>query len=121
MTGALAGPCDAAVASSVATCANRHPVATLAATILGSSLAFVDGSVVNVALAAFERDLGAGPSGLAWIINAYLLPLGTTKGGGGCSLPASRCSGWPPRSALSRHRSAGCWPGARCRVSARRC
>lgn len=53
-----------------------HPRATLAATILGSSLAFIDGSVVNVALPALARHLNAGPSSLPWIITAYLLPVG---------------------------------------------
>jgi EmrB/QacA subfamily drug resistance transporter len=53
-----------------------HPRATLAATILGSSLAFIDGSVVNVALPALGSDLHAGPSALPWVITAYLLPLG---------------------------------------------
>jgi EmrB/QacA subfamily drug resistance transporter len=53
-----------------------HPRATLAATILGSSLAFVDGSVVNVALPALGLDLHATPSALPWVITAYLLPLG---------------------------------------------
>jgi hypothetical protein len=37
------------------TAAQRHPIAVLATTILASSLAFVDGSVVNVALACGER------------------------------------------------------------------
>jgi len=50
--------------------------ATLAATILGSSLAFIDGSVVNVALPALAHDLDVGPANLSWAINAYLLPLG---------------------------------------------
>jgi EmrB/QacA subfamily drug resistance transporter len=50
--------------------------ATLAATILGSSLAFIDGSVVNVALPALARQLHANPTSLSWAINAYLLPLG---------------------------------------------
>jgi EmrB/QacA subfamily drug resistance transporter len=53
-----------------------HPRATLAATILGSSLAFVDGSVVNVALPALAHDLKVNPANLSWAINAYLLPLG---------------------------------------------
>ena len=56
-----------------------HPRGTLTATILGSSLAFIDGSVVNVGLPAIERDLsGSGASGatIGWLINAYLLPLG---------------------------------------------
>jgi EmrB/QacA subfamily drug resistance transporter len=53
-----------------------HPRATLAAAILGSSLAFIDGSVVNVALPALAIDLHAGAASLPWAINAYLLPLG---------------------------------------------
>jgi EmrB/QacA subfamily drug resistance transporter len=53
-----------------------HPRATLAATILGSSLAFIDGSVVNVALPALAHDLQVDPANLSWAINAYLLPLG---------------------------------------------
>lgn len=53
-----------------------HPRATLAATILGSSLAFIDSSVVNVALPALAIDLKARSSSLPWAINAYLLPLG---------------------------------------------
>jgi EmrB/QacA subfamily drug resistance transporter len=56
-----------------------HPRGTLAATILGSSLAFVDGSVVNVGLPAIEHDLassGASGASIGWLINAYLLPLG---------------------------------------------
>ena len=44
---------------------------------MGSSLAFIDGSVVNVALPALARQLHADPSKLSWAINAYLLPLGT--------------------------------------------
>ncbi|HME40805.1 MAG TPA: MFS transporter [Steroidobacteraceae bacterium] len=48
----------------------------MAATTLGSSLAFIDGSVVNVALPALAQGLHADPSILPWAINAYLLPLG---------------------------------------------
>ena len=76
MTAALAGPCDTAVARSSAPVPTRHPTATLLATILGSSVALIDGSVMNVALPVIGRDLGASASGLAWTINAYLLPLG---------------------------------------------
>jgi EmrB/QacA subfamily drug resistance transporter len=53
-----------------------HLRATLAASILGSSLAFIDGSVVNVALPALSHELHADPTKLSWAINAYLLPLG---------------------------------------------
>jgi len=70
-------PCDHVIAShATLEGSTKHPVATLAASILGSSLAFIDGSVVNVALPAIGRSLDAGPAALAWTINAYLLPLG---------------------------------------------
>ena len=42
---------------------------------MGSSLAFIDGSVVNVALPSLGRDLHAGADGLAWLVSAYLLTL----------------------------------------------
>ena len=48
----------------------------LAATVLGSGMAFLDGTVVNVALPAIGRDLGAGLAGLQWTLDAYLLTLG---------------------------------------------
>ncbi|MBW8720928.1 MAG: MFS transporter, partial [Polaromonas sp.] len=58
-----------------------HPGFALAATVLGSSMAFIDGSVVNIALPAIQRDLtGGSADGLAamqWVINAYLLALGS--------------------------------------------
>ena len=44
-------------------------------TILASSLAFVDGSVVNVGLPAIRMALGAQPDTLQWVINMFLLPL----------------------------------------------
>jgi EmrB/QacA subfamily drug resistance transporter len=52
-----------------------HPRWVLAATILASALAFVDGSVVNVGLPVIGRSLAADAGALPWIINAYLLPL----------------------------------------------
>jgi EmrB/QacA subfamily drug resistance transporter len=52
-----------------------HSGLVLATTILASSLAFVDGSVVNVGLPAIGQSLGADAAGLQWVINAYLLPL----------------------------------------------
>ncbi|PXB00011.1 MFS transporter [Nostoc sp. 3335mG] len=51
------------------------PVLTLVACILASSLAFIDGSVTNVALPAIGADLHATPAELQWTINAYMLPL----------------------------------------------
>jgi EmrB/QacA subfamily drug resistance transporter len=43
--------------------------------MLASSLAFIDGSVTNVALPAIGKSLGGDAANLPWIINAYLLPL----------------------------------------------
>src|SRR5215210_5676448 len=48
----------------------------LAATILGSSMAFIDGSAVNVALPALQQQLAATPAETQWVVNAYLLLLG---------------------------------------------
>jgi EmrB/QacA subfamily drug resistance transporter len=45
------------------------------ATVLGSGIAFLDGTVVNVALPTIADDLGAGLSGLQWTLDAYLLTL----------------------------------------------
>jgi EmrB/QacA subfamily drug resistance transporter len=50
---------------------------TLLAAILGSGVATIDGSIVNVALPAIERDLGGGLSAQQWVSNAYLLTLGS--------------------------------------------
>ncbi len=77
MSAAIYAACDAAAAATSATSHPvRHPRWVLAATILASSLAFIDGSVVNVGLAAIGADLKTGAGDLQWVINAYLLPLG---------------------------------------------
>jgi MFS family permease len=48
----------------------------IAATVLGSGVAFLDSTVVNVALPRVARDLHTGLSDLQWISDAYLLSLG---------------------------------------------
>ena len=48
---------------------------TLIAAILGSSVVFIDSTVVNVALPAIEEELGGGLAGQQWTANAYLLTL----------------------------------------------
>lgn len=53
----------------------RHSNWTLIATILASSLAFIDGSVTNVALSSIEHSFGGSSADLQWTINAYALPL----------------------------------------------
>ncbi len=47
----------------------------LAVAVLGSGLAFLDGTVVNVALPEIGRDLGASTADLQWVLNGYLLTL----------------------------------------------
>ncbi len=50
---------------------------TLIASILGSSMAFIDGSVVNVALPSIQAELGGGLATQQWVVDAYLLTLGS--------------------------------------------
>jgi EmrB/QacA subfamily drug resistance transporter len=52
-----------------------HKRLTLIASILGSGVVFLDGSVVNVALPALREDLGAGLATQQWVVEAYLLTL----------------------------------------------
>src|SRR4051794_808309 len=47
----------------------------LLATVLGSSLAFVDATVVNIALPMIGRDLHSSAAGLQWTVNGYALSL----------------------------------------------
>jgi EmrB/QacA subfamily drug resistance transporter len=63
----LATPCD--------TPATGNGRWILAATILGSSMAFIDGTVVNVALPALQAALHAGLADVQWVVESYALPL----------------------------------------------
>lgn len=47
----------------------------LLAAVLGSSIAFLDATVVNIALPAIGKELGAEMSGLQWTINGYMITL----------------------------------------------
>ena len=47
----------------------------LVATVLGSGMAMLDGTVVNVALPSIGKDLGAQVAGLQWVLTAYLITL----------------------------------------------
>src|SRR5688572_9760115 len=66
-------------------CAERSRPWVLAATILGSSMAFIDGSVVSVALPAMQAELAAPVSEAQWIVNAYMLLLGALMLVGGAA------------------------------------
>jgi EmrB/QacA subfamily drug resistance transporter len=72
-------PCDEGVVCAAPDrggSAERTKPWVLAATILGSSMAFIDGSVVSVALPAIQADLATSMRGAQWIANAYMLLLG---------------------------------------------
>jgi EmrB/QacA subfamily drug resistance transporter len=47
----------------------------LLATVLGSGMAFLDGTVVTIALPRIGAQLGDSPAGLQWVVNGYTLPL----------------------------------------------
>ena len=69
-------PCDEAAISSTAAaapCAKSAEPWILAATILGSSMAFIDGTVVNVALPALQSSLNATVVDVQWVVESYAL------------------------------------------------
>jgi EmrB/QacA subfamily drug resistance transporter len=71
-----ARPCDELIirsTESAAPCAKRQQNWVLAACVLGSSMAFIDSSVVNVALPKMESELNATLSSMTWVINSYTL------------------------------------------------
>jgi EmrB/QacA subfamily drug resistance transporter len=57
--------------------ADRTKRQALIAAVLGSSVVFLDGTVVNVALPAMREDLDTGLAAQQWIVEAYLLTLGS--------------------------------------------
>ena len=67
-----AGPAAADAALRMGSARGRWVLLT---TVLGSGLAMLDATVVNVALGRIGEDLGAGFAGLQWTINAYTLTL----------------------------------------------
>src|SRR5512138_3701243 len=72
------GPCEAGVIlgkQTLAVCVKKQARWILVATILASSMAFIDGTVVNVALPALQKDLNATAAGVQWVIESYSLLL----------------------------------------------
>jgi EmrB/QacA subfamily drug resistance transporter len=77
MIGPVRPPCDDVVVQGAAVPGtDRAKPWVLAATIVASSMAFIDGTVINVALPSMQAGLGAGVSQAQWIVNAYMLMLG---------------------------------------------
>jgi EmrB/QacA subfamily drug resistance transporter len=56
---------------------SRQGRLVIAATVLASGVAFLDATIVTVALPRIGTDLGAGLSALQWVLNGYLLALGS--------------------------------------------
>src|SRR5213592_5301330 len=71
-------PCDEGVIRAGPTAVPCTPMSEpwiLAATILGSSMVFIDGTVVNVALPALQTNLKATAVDVQWVVEAYALLL----------------------------------------------
>src|SRR5262249_15110666 len=76
MRAVLQEPCDENIIRSgpeTAPCSKARGRWILAATILASSMAFIDGTVVNVALPALQTNLNATAVDVQWVIEAYSL------------------------------------------------
>ena len=74
----LKPPCDEGVIAAKkaeAPCGRKLGPWILAATILGSSMVFIDGTVVNVALPALQTNLKATAVDVQWVVEAYALLL----------------------------------------------
>ena len=104
----------------------------LLATVLGSGLAMLDATVVNIALPTIGKDFDAGLSSLQWVVNAYTLTLaGFLLLGGALGDRFGRRRGVPHRRRVVRRRVAAVRDRAerrvrssrpaRCRASAPRC
>jgi EmrB/QacA subfamily drug resistance transporter len=55
----------------------RRRWVALAVVCLGQLMMVLDGTIVNVALPAMQRDLGFSPANLAWVLDAYLIAFGS--------------------------------------------
>ena len=71
-------PCDQAVietGAAINPCATAAEPWILAVTILGSSMAFIDSTVVNIALPSIQSSLGGTVTDMQWVVEAYALLL----------------------------------------------
>src|SRR6266480_5638582 len=76
MANIFISPCDEGAIKSKpsdAACKRAAEPWILAATILGSSMAFIDGTVVNVALPALQTHLNATVLDVQWVVESYAL------------------------------------------------
>lgn len=75
MTNSIKPPCDEGImrSKSCSTLCRRNAIWVLVATILGSSMAFIDSTVVNVALATLQTQLNATVADVQWVVESYAL------------------------------------------------
>ena len=71
----IRSPCGGALVGTASSSPARNGAWVLAATILGSSMAFIDGTVVNVALPAVQTALHASVTDIQWVVESYALLL----------------------------------------------
>jgi EmrB/QacA subfamily drug resistance transporter len=85
MTVTIRPPCDEAAILAASSSAHRPASGfwILTATILGSSMAFIDGTVVNIALPALQSGLHATVSDVQWVVESYALLLASLLLAGG--------------------------------------
>lgn len=94
----------------------------LLVTILASGMAFLDTTVVNVALPSIEADLGGGFATLQWVLDAYLLTLGSLVLVGGALadlLGIRRVFGWGVAAFLMASLLCALAPSAQLLIAAR--
>jgi len=75
MLGPTRLPCETLPRQSAGDTGDSTKRWVLPATILGSSVSFIDGSVVNVALPVMQRGLATDLASIQWVVNGYLLSL----------------------------------------------
>ena len=85
MSQVLHPPCDRGVVSAAPHAVKGKGALVLAGTVLGSSLAFIDGSAVNLTLPVLQKDLGGDIAQAQWVMNAYMLMLGALVLAGGAA------------------------------------
>ena len=76
MIGAAPAPCDRGVAESTRAAGDAPPRSRpwiLAATILGTSMVFIDGTVVNVAVPTIQVQFNTSAADVQWVVEAYAL------------------------------------------------
>jgi MFS family permease len=90
---------------------SAHPRWTLVATIIGSSMTFVDATVVNVALPAMQTDLHATITDVQWVIGLRPVPRRPDPGRWIVRRPVrAQASSWPAWCPSRPRRSYAAWP-----------